>query len=81
MKTIIACLLAGQLIITAFTIWICWQFGTAAQEAAVALTKASTDYREAYQQYHAERVRIASMLEQFSKDATRMRSYLQRKGG
>ena len=50
-------------------------------EAAVALRAASDDYRESYIQYLGEKARIASMLEQFSKDATRMRAYLQRKGG
>ena len=49
--------------------------------AAVAMRKASDDYRDAYREYLAEKTRIASMLEQFSKDATRMRAYLQRKGG
>ena len=50
-------------------------------EAAVAMRAASDDYRDSYIQYLGEKARIASMLEQFSRDASRMRAYLQRKGG
>ena len=50
-------------------------------EAAVAMRAASDDYRDSYREYLGEKARIASMLEQVSKDATRMRVYLQKKGG
>ena len=50
-------------------------------EAAVAMQKASDDYRDSYREYLGEKARIASMLEQFQRDATRMRAFLQKKGG
>lgn len=81
MKTFYAFIIAVNLILAGFLAWMNYYSMMALHEAAVAMRAASDDYRSSYQEYLGEKSRIASMLEQFSKDATRMRAYLQRKGG
>lgn len=81
MKTVMACVLIAQLIITGFALWLAWDSAVSLHQAASALEKASNDYRDDYRNYQAERLRIGQALSQLERDMVRMRSYLQKKGG
>lgn len=81
MKTYLAMILIVLIVGCGAIAWILQDVTASMHEAAVAMTKASNDYRDSAQNYEGERLRIGQNLTQLEKDMIRIRTYLKKKGG
>lgn len=83
MKTYLAIMLVVLVGIGVFFVVVGLHITERFNAATAALEKASNDYRDAAQNYEAERQRIGQELSQLAKDRVQIRAYMQtqKKGG
>ena len=71
MRLILVCICLLSLAMNLYTTYVNY-------ELAIGLRKTVEDYREAWQSYQSERIRIREAMEQWSKDTIRIREKLKK---